>query len=98
VFARPLLLLVSTHQFLAGAPVLWTFTAVLPLLCLYQPLVMFLRATGKVWYAFVGDAGWLLAYLGIGAVLVFPFGLPGFVAGQIVASLLVFAWVLSAFH
>lgn len=98
VFARPLLLLVSTREFMAGAPVLWTFTGALPLLCLYQPLVMFLRATGKVWYAFVGDAGWLVAYLGIGSVLVFPFGLPGFVSGQIVASLLVFAWVLSAFH
>jgi O-antigen/teichoic acid export membrane protein len=98
VFARPLLLLVSTRKFLAGAPVLWTFTAVLPLLCLYQPLVMFLRATGKVWYAFVGDAGWLALYLGIGALLVFPFGLPGFVAGQVVASIIVFFWVLSAFH
>ncbi|HET9232791.1 MAG TPA: lipopolysaccharide biosynthesis protein, partial [Candidatus Eisenbacteria bacterium] len=98
VFAKPLLLLVSTREFLAGAPVLWIFTAVLPLLCLYQPLVMFLRATGKVWHAFVGDAGWLLTYLGAGALLVRPFGLPGFVSGQIVASILVFSWVLIAFH
>ena len=98
VFARPLLLLVSTHQFLAGAPVLWTFTGVLPLLCLYQPLVMFLRATGQVWPAFIGDAGWLVLYLGIGSLLVFRFGLPGFVSGQIFASLIVFAWVLNLFH
>lgn len=98
VFARPLLLLVSTRQFLSGAPVIWTFTAVLPFLCLYQPLVMFLRATGRVWYAFVGDAGWLVVYLGSGAILVRPFGLPGFVFGQVLASLLVFVWVLSAFH
>jgi O-antigen/teichoic acid export membrane protein len=98
VFARPLLLLVSTRQFLTGAPVLWTFTLVIPFLCLYQPLVMFLRATGRVWYAFVGDAGWLVLYLGTGASLVRLFGLPGFVSGQVLASVVVFVWVLSAFH
>jgi O-antigen/teichoic acid export membrane protein len=98
VFAKPLLLLTSNSEFLSGAPVLWVFTAVLPFLCLYQPLVMFLRATGRVWYAFVGDAGWLLAYLGTAVLLVKPFGLPGYVSGQIVASILVFAWVLIAFH
>jgi len=98
VFARPLMLLVSTRQFLAGAPVLWTFTGVLPLLCLYQPLVMFWRATGEVWPAFFGDAGWLVLYLGIGSALVGRFGLPGFVSGQIVASLAVLVWVLIAFH
>jgi O-antigen/teichoic acid export membrane protein len=98
VFARPLLLLVSTREFLSGAPVLWTFTAVLPLLCLYQPLVMFLRATGKVWHAFIGDASWLGLYLGIGSLLVGRFGLPGFVSGQIVAALAVFTYVLTVFH
>jgi hypothetical protein len=59
---------------------------------------MFLRATGKVWPAFVGDAGWLVLYLGIGSLLVFRFGLPGFVSGQIFASVIVFGWVLNVFH
>jgi O-antigen/teichoic acid export membrane protein len=98
VFAKPLLVLVSTREFLSGAPVLWAFSAVLPLLCLYQPLVMFLRATGRVWHAFVGDAAWLALYLGFGALLVRRFGLPGFVSGQIAAALAVFAYVLAVFH
>jgi len=98
VFARPLLLLISTSEFLGGAPVLWVFTAVLPLICLHQPMVMFLRATGKVWYSFVGDASWLILYLGVGSLLVKPFGLPGFVAGQIVASSAVLIYNLIIFH
>jgi len=98
VFARPLLLLVSTPEFLAGAPVLWMFTAVLPLICLHQPMVMFLRATGRVWYAFIGDATWLVTYLGVGSLLVHRFGLAGFVFGQVVASSLILVYNLVIFH
>ena len=98
VFARPLLLLISTSEFLGGAPVLWVFTAVLPLLCLHQPMVMFLRATGRVWYSFVGDASWLILYLGVGSLLVTRFGLPGFVSGQIVASSVILVYNLVVFH
>jgi O-antigen/teichoic acid export membrane protein len=98
VFARPLILLISTPDFLSGAPVLWVFLGVLPLICLHQPMVMFLRATGHVWHAFVGDSAWLLTYLGLGALLVRPLGLPGFVAGQIVASSLILVYNLIVFH
>jgi O-antigen/teichoic acid export membrane protein len=98
VFARPLLLLVSTPEFLSGAPVIWMFVAVLPLLCLHQPMMMFLRATGRVWYAFAGDAAWLVTYLGIGSLLIKPFGLPGFVGGQLVASSLILTYTLVVFH
>ena len=98
VFARPLLLLVSTPEFLSGAPVLWVFTAVIPLLCLYQPLVMFLRAVGKVWLAFFSDASWLLVYLGLGGLLVRRFGLPGFVTGQVAASIVVLIYNITVFR
>lgn len=98
VFARPLILLISTPEFLSGAPVLWVFLGVLPLVCLHQPMVMFLRATGHVWHAFLGDSVWLLAYLGVGALLVGPLGLPGFVAGQIAASTLILVYNLAVFH
>jgi len=97
VFARPLLLLISSPEFLEGVPVLWVFTAVIPLLCLHQPLVMFLRATGKVWYASASDVTWLLVYLGLGSVLVGSFGLPGFVAGQVAASLIILVYNLWIF-
>ena len=98
VFARPLILLISTPEFLSGAPVLWVFLGVLPLICLHQPMVMFLRATGHVWHAFVGDSAWLLTYLGLGALLIRPLGLPGFVAGQIAASSLILVYNLAVFH
>ncbi len=100
VFARPLLLLVSTPEFLSGAPVIWIFTAVLPLLCLNQPLVLFLRAVGAIWYAVLSDALWLAIYLGLGTlfVRVFHLGLPGFVLGQPIASAIVLAYSLLVFH
>ncbi len=98
VFARPLLLLVSTPEFLSGTRVLWLFMAVIPFLCLYQPLVMFLRAIGKVWLAFFSDASWLLVYLGLGSVLVRRFGLPGFVAGQVAASVLMLIYNITVFR
>ena len=98
VFARPLLLLVSTPEFLPGAPVLWVFTGVVPFLCLYQPLVLFLRAIGNVWYAFAADCSWLVIYLTLGSLLVLPLGLPGFVAGQIVASAVVLTYALTIFR
>jgi O-antigen/teichoic acid export membrane protein len=100
VFARPLLLLVSTPEFLPGAPVIWIFTAVLPLLCLNQPLVLFLRAVGNIWYAVVNDALWLGVYLSLGTIFVkvFHLGLPGFVLGQPIASVIVLAYSLTAFH
>ena len=98
VFAKPLILLASSESFLSGAPVLWMFTAVLPLACLHQPMVMFLRATGKVWFSFAGDATWLFTYLGLGALLVGRYGLPGFVFGQVVASVILLVYTLAIFH
>ncbi len=100
VFARPLLLLVSTPEFLTGAPVIWIFTAVLPLLCLNQPLVLFLRAVGNIWYAVITDGMWLAVYLVLGTVFVkvFHLGLPGFVLGQPIASVIVLAYSLAVFH
>ncbi len=100
VFARPLLLLISTPEFLSGAPVIWIFTAVLPLLCLNQPLALFLRAVGYIWYAVINDALWLAVYLTLGTVFVkvFHLGLPGFVLGQPIASVIVLAYSLAVFH
>jgi O-antigen/teichoic acid export membrane protein len=98
LFARPLLLLVSTPEFLPGAPVLWVFTAVVPFLCLYQPLILFLRAIGSVWYAFAADCTWLVIYLVLGSFFVRPLGLPGFVAGQVVASVVVLTYALTIFR
>ncbi len=98
VFARPLLLLVSTPEFLSGAPVLWVFVGVIPFLCLYQPLVLMLRAIGNVWYAFVADTVWLVTYLTVGSLLVRRVGLPGFVAGQLVGSTAVLVYALAIFH
>jgi O-antigen/teichoic acid export membrane protein len=98
LLAKPLIVLVSTPEYLDAAPVLWVFTAVIPLLCLHQPLVLVLRAIGHVWWAFVADAGWLACYLGLGAVLVGGLGLPGFVLGQVVASLLVLTYTLWVFR
>ena len=97
VFARPLLLLVSNARFLGGSRVLWVLAAVIPLLCLHQPLSMFLRAIGRVWFAFIADSTWLVLYLGIGTLLVGRWGLPGFVAGQLVASTVVLTYLLIAF-
>ncbi len=98
IFARPLLLLVSTPKFLPGAPVLWMFTLVVPVLCLNQPLVLFLRAIGHVWYAFGNDSAWLVIYLGAGSLMVRRFGLPGFVSGQALASVVVLTYTLIVFH
>jgi len=97
VLARPVILLVSTPEYLPAAHVLWMFLLVLPLLCLHQPMVLFLRAVGSVWAAFAADASWLTVYLGVGGALVGPFGLPGFVAAQTVASLWVLSYTLWAF-
>gem|GEM_PF-625576 len=98
LFARPLVLLVSSPDYLAATPVIWIFAGVIPLLCLHQPLVLFLRAVGHVWLAFAADASWLLIYLGLGACLVRPLGLVGFVAGQVVASVFVLSYTLLVFH
>lgn len=98
VFAEPLLRLSSKPEYVSAAPVLWMFLAVLPLISLHQPMVVFLRATGMVWYAFVAEAAWLVSYLGVGMLLLSRFGLPGFVGGQLVASSLVLVYLLFIFH
>jgi O-antigen/teichoic acid export membrane protein len=97
-FARPLIVLVSSSEFLSGAPILWMFTGMIPLLCLHQPLQMFMRSVGRVWHAVLGDALWLCTYLIVGVLLLQRFGLPGFVGGQLTASVVVLAYVLLAFH
>ena len=98
VFAKPFILLVATPEYLSGAWILWMFMAVFPLVTLHQPLILFLRATGRVWFAFAGEAGWLAAYLGLGTLLLGRFGLPGFVGGQLAGSSLVLAYALVLFH
>ena len=95
VFAKPLMVLAANEEYLSGAPILWMFMAVLPIMSLHQPLVMFLRATGSVWYAFAAEAMWLGLYLGVGSVLLRWFGLPGFVGGQLVSSTAVLIYTLA---
>ncbi|NNF06496.1 MAG: lipopolysaccharide biosynthesis protein [Candidatus Eisenbacteria bacterium] len=98
IFARPLILLVSNADYLPAAQVVWVFAAVIPLLCMHQPMTLFLRAIGRVWLAFIADASWLLIYLGLGSAVVGRYGLPGFVAGQLVASAFVLTYTLLIFH
>ncbi len=95
LLGKPLLLLVSTGDYLSSLPLLGLLLITLPLGSLVAVLEAALRGLDGLRPVLLGNLFWALAYYGNLPWLIRELGLPGLGLAQLAAGALQAAWVLS---
>jgi len=94
LLAKPLILLVSTEDYLAGLPLFAVLLWTLPLSSLAGPLEGVFRGLDGLSRVLVGNLLWTLAYFGSIPILVPSMGLMGLGLAQVAALCLQAGWML----
>jgi O-antigen/teichoic acid export membrane protein len=94
LLAHPLILLVSSEDYLKGLPLLAILLLTLPLSSLSSPLEAAFRGTRGLGKVLTGNLIWALAYFGSFPFLVRGMGLVGLGVAQVGALLLQALWML----